>query len=196
MEWDYQEINHLITEYDSVSDELLNSDNSSFSSNIKRFIHLLNDHEYFIYVNEVVLPNVNFNEWYSNACTTVKSMVGSGPLEWPIERKEYLSMQLSLLNYIADGKEDPPNLCSKFMYAGTYLDDCVDKVNEQITEGFIRNYKLLFINTAEQAISELGETKENNTSTHAWYQRPIGMVLLGVIVTVIGGLILLKITGN
>ena len=196
MDWDYQEITHLITEYDTASEEVLNSDCSSFNPNLKRFVHLLHSHEYCKYVNEVVLPSVNFDEWYDNSCKTVKSMVGSGNLDWPLDRNEYLSMQLALLEKIAEGKESPSNICSKFMYAGSHFDDHIEKINEQIIEVFIRNYRHLLIVTAENAISESGEVNGIKSSHHTWYQRPIGIVFLGIIVTVIGGLILFKLTSK
>jgi hypothetical protein len=95
---------------------------------------------------------------------------------------------------MAKGKEDPPNLCSKFMYAGKYLDDCVSKVNEQITKSFIRDYRRVLENIAEQAIAERGN--EQSVSKPHWYQRPVGIVVLGLIVTIVGGLAVLKLSGQ
>jgi len=194
MDWNQQELNQVLSEYEAAADDVLNSDHSSFDSNLKRFLHLLNTHPYLSYVNEVVLPDVDFSQWYENACKTVKSMVGSGTLDWPSDRKENLSMQLALLEHMAKGKEDPPNLCSKFMYAGKYLDDCVSKVNEQITESFIRDYRRVLENIAEQAIAEGGN--EQSVSKPHWYQRPLGIVVLGLIVTIVGGLAVLKLSGQ
>jgi hypothetical protein len=194
MDWNQQELNQVLSEYEAAADDVLNSDHSSFDSNLKRFLHLLNTYPYLSYVNEVVLPDVDFSQWYENACKTVKSMVGSGTLDWPSDRKENLSMQLALLEHMAKGKEDPPNLCSKFMYAGKYLDDCVSKVNEQITESFIRDYRRVLENIAEQAIAEGGN--EQSVSKPHWYQRPLGIVVLGLIVTIVGGLAVLKLSGQ
>jgi len=130
MKWNQQELNQTLMEYEVAADDVLNSDYSLFDSNLKRFLHLLKNNPYMLYVNEVVLPDVDFIQWYEDACKTVKSMVGSGTLDWPPDRRENLSMQLALLKHMEEGRVDPPKLCSKFMYAGKYLDDCVSKVND------------------------------------------------------------------
>ncbi|MDA3821289.1 MAG: hypothetical protein PF450_01565 [Bacteroidales bacterium] len=194
MEWIQEELNQLMSEYDATTYDVLNSDYSSFNSNLKRLLNLLENHPYFSYMNEVVLPEVYFPQWYDDACKTVKSMVGSGTLDWPTDRKEYLSMQLSLLNHIAKGNEDPPNLCSKFMYAGSRLDDCVTKVNQNIVEPFIRDYWRVFKSIADQAISQGGIS--NKIPSPHWHQRPLGIIILGLIVTIVGGLVVLKISGQ
>lgn len=169
MNWNRKELNQVLTEYDAVADDVLSADYSSFDSKLKRLVHLLKNHPYLLYVNDTALPSVEFSRWYENACKSVKGMVGSGTLDWPVDRKEHLSMRLRLLEYMAQGNVDAPNLCSKFMYAGNQFDDCVSKVNEQIIESFVRDYRLLVEDIASQIISDEVE----NTSVIAlhWFQK-------------------------
>jgi hypothetical protein len=68
-------------------------------------------------------------------------MVGSGSLDWPLDSLERVALQRGLLDELVAGKEDIANFCSRFMYAGNRLDDCVVKFTDQLFRPFYRDFR-------------------------------------------------------
>lgn len=180
-------------DYEDTVADLLSSNYKTFDTNLARFLAMLNDVDPFTSIVRK-LPDVAFENWYENAIGTVKSMVGSGDLNWPKNSDEYLAMRVALLRHIASGKEDVPNFCSKFMYAGRHFDDMIAEFADQIIEPVARDIQ----KRAQRSVPPGGDLRHIPAPAPdhpPWYQRPLGMVVIGVIITIIGGLALAFILG-
>jgi len=153
-----KEVEQALRDYDHSAADLLNSNHDTFVNNLRRFLFVLRDNSVFKSVLAEELPAVDFSAWYADATTTVSGMVGSGTLNWPIERPKRLALQKALLNSIGQGTESVPGFCNKFMYSGNQFDSMVDEVNRQIVEPFMRDVRLLVEDRADDTPTELGAT--------------------------------------
>ena len=195
------EFEEIIQEYDCAVNDVEFSTYDTFYLNLKIFLKLLNENNFFAHIINSSLPQGNFDQWYIEAKKTVKGMVGSGNLEWPLIKEQRLSMQKSLLESLADKKEDIPNFCSKFMYAGSKLDDCGSKFNEQIFSPFARDLKRLIekkipIKTQENySVEENRMTLKEKIENHPviWV---LGLLIIGFIAGFNSYKVILEITGQ
>jgi hypothetical protein len=143
----------ILEEYDCAVIDVQGATYNNFDNLLRNFIKMINENTFISNIINSNLPIVHFDEWYEDAKKTVKGMVGSGTLEWPLVREQKLSMQKGLLELIASGKENVLNVCNKFMYAASRGDDCVAKFNEQIFNPFSRDLRRLIQNSSDLEIS-------------------------------------------
>lgn len=133
----------LLEDYDDLATDLVSSNYQLFPSRLSQFLTFLDETESVSKILAEKLPYVDFDNWYEEAKTTVKGMVGSGHLAWPPSRMESLSMRLSLLRHINAGEEDIPNFCSKFMYSDNNFNVMVQDFADQIVDPTARDIRKL-----------------------------------------------------
>lgn len=187
------DINQAFEDYEDAVSDLLSSHYNNFNTNLARFLAMLYEVEPHKSVTQS-LPDVEFELWYEDAVSTVKGMVGSGKLNWPSDSDEYLAMRIALLRYIDSGKEDVPNFCSKFMYAGRHFDDMIAEFNDQFVEPTARDLQKR-VERSVQSANDFDYSLVVSQQEPPWYQRPLGMILLGLIVAIFGGLAVALIAG-
>lgn len=153
----------ILEEYDCAVSDVQGATYNNFDNSLRKFLKLVNENPFISHIINSNLPIVLFDEWYEDAKKTVRGMVGSGTMDWPLVMEQRLSMQKGLLELIASGKEKVLNVCNKFMYAGSHLDDCISKFNEQIFNPFSRDIRRLIQNSSDEAIS----LSPASQSTHA-----------------------------
>lgn len=89
------------------------------------------------------LPEVVFDTWHLQARQTVGSMVGSGTLDWPVNRSERVAMQLALCRRIAAGSIDVLQFMVEFSYAGNNLTDNIRAFASRVLNPMLRDLKRL-----------------------------------------------------
>jgi len=154
-------IEEVLEDFDDLASDLVSTSYQLFDSRLKQFLAFLDETEIVSKTLAEKLPYVDFDIWYENAKTTVKGMVGSGHLDWPSSQMESLSMRLSLLRHISEGKEDIPNFCSKFMYSDNNFNVMVQDFAEQIIDPTARDIRKLLerslLSSASQAVDAIDQ---------------------------------------
>jgi hypothetical protein len=185
-------LEEIIEDYDDLVENILSSNHSTFEPRLKQFFTFIDSDP----IKRIVgsLPEVDFDEWYKEAKSTVESFLGSGDLDWPADLKENTSMHLSLLRKISDGQLSVPDFCIDFLYSDNNYDVMAMDFNEQIVSPLTSDIRKLVVrylaSTTEVQLTSLN-TQSDETQ---WYQRPIGMIGIGLFVTILGGIVVSELT--
>jgi hypothetical protein len=171
---DYSEdkIQKAFRDYEDVASDLSSSNYKTFNNNLQQYFHVINTNKIIPQVISNKLPDIDFQTWYSKAKATVEGMVGSGHLDWPLEKSQKLAHQLELLKTIAEGNEDIINFCSNFMYVDNNFDSMTYEFIRQIVDPFTRDIKRLI----EDEIAVL--LKVNTYNSDSYIEEPKTMVKL------------------
>ncbi len=137
------EIRLALRNYDDAAGDLLGSNHNLFSTNLKRFIHFIDTDTVFASVLEDQLPEVDFESWYKDAKATVGGMVGSGRLDWPVDKRSRMALQKTLLDQMVAGRDSVTNFCCNFMYSDGSYDSMTSDFIDQIVEPFVRDVRRL-----------------------------------------------------
>lgn len=86
-----------------------------------------------------VLPEQDFDAWLAKTTGTVGSMVGSGVLEWPIERPARAAMQIALCRAIAVKSVSFPSFAHNFFYTRGDLSGHVDAFASKLLDPLVRD---------------------------------------------------------
>lgn len=90
-----------------------------------------------------VLPQVDFDAWHAKATGTVRSMVGSGVLEWPADRPSRVAMQIALCRAIVSKSVRFLDFVHQFMYTGRDLSGHVDGFATKLLDPMLRDINRL-----------------------------------------------------
>lgn len=170
------EIIKALRDYDNGVQDLLSSNHNTFANNFKRLVFILKDNSVLSTVIAEELPDVDFSSWYKKAESTVDGAVGSGSLDWPLEKLSRLALQKALLDAIAEGQEGVLGVCTKFMYPGNDFDLMVDEFNHQIVEPFTRDVRTL----VEDFEDETDRDTEVMRQVELELQKDIAFVLMPI----------------
>ncbi|SIQ03548.1 hypothetical protein SAMN05421829_10239 [Aromatoleum tolulyticum] len=114
----------------------------SCESVLERLIYQL-DEEPMSGFLAAVLPAPIFSEWFGKTQGSVGSMVGSGVLEWPVDRSERVAMQIALVRAIASKQVRFLDFVHQFYYSGRNLSDHVEAFAAKLLEPLLRDMKRL-----------------------------------------------------
>ena len=183
-----------LDEYDTSVEDVLDSNYNDYISNLNRFISLINEDPNFYQILKTELPDVDFDTWYQSGISPA-SMVGSGKLDWPNDRKKLISLQKRLFESFLNNDETPEGFYSKFMGGIDSLNDCVYEINQQYFRPFSRDLKKIVLSKYKQHTpikSQPTESRKINLLIKFWNctLRNIGKILIGVITTVLATLII------
>lgn len=181
----------VIEDYDDLVGNLLSSNHSTFESRLKQFFAFVDADP----VKSVMdtLPDVDFDEWYKSAKSTVGSFVGSGNLDWPTDLKENTSMHVSLLRKISEGQFSVPDFCVDFLYSENNFNVMVMDFNEQIVSPVTSDIRKMIVRSLREPAGKPSVISSEEKSTPHWYQRPVGMIGIGLLVTILGGVAVSKL---
>lgn len=128
-----------LRDFQDYADDVSRSRYRTFDDAIRRFASTLVG---TTPLGDVVaqLPQVDFDQWYNAQLTTVRSMVGSGTLTWPDDRRERLAVQVELVRRLASGKPDILDFTQNFMYTRNDFDDNTAEFVQQIFRPFVRDF--------------------------------------------------------
>jgi hypothetical protein len=105
---------------------------------LSRFIHQL-DQEPLAGFLVSMLPIQDFDTWLTRTKGTVGSMVGSGVLEWPIERPARVGMQIALCRAIVSKSVSFLNFAHNYFYSGRDLSAHVDAFASRLLDPLVRD---------------------------------------------------------
>ena len=107
---------------------------------LAQFVYLLGDEPLAGFL-AAVLPACGFEEWWQKAQQIPGSMVGSGILDWPVERSKRVALQLELCRQLASGKIDLLSFTSNFCYPGmgSTLTGYIRKFADTVLEPLVRD---------------------------------------------------------
>src|ERR1700730_2254849 len=99
--------NSLIDEFDSITFDVMNANNTTFDTNIARWFELLDEDQFAFKTIRCLEINTDFDRWYAERQATMVGMFGSANLTWPSGKRNRLAMQLALFRAFKDGKTSP-----------------------------------------------------------------------------------------
>lgn len=126
---------------DTISD-FWDASFQSCESVLERLVYQL-DEEPMSGFLAAVLPAPAFAEWLGKTQGSVGSIVGSGVLDWPVDRSERVAMQLALVRAIAAKEVRFLDFVHNFYYSGRDLSDHVKAFASKLLEPLIRDMKRL-----------------------------------------------------
>ena len=113
------------------------SDYTSFNPNLKIFINLLENDDFFYPITEkLILPNIVDN-WWVYALSSRSSMIGSGKLILPDDEDERLALFYQLCVRIISGEINLTNMSMTF-FAETNYNQMVSKFNTTFFVPFLQ----------------------------------------------------------
>ena len=92
---------NAVLELRGVLDQLMVSGHQNADNLLKRFVHLVAPDTSLGALSAQLLPAVDFPTWYAASVGTMGASQGSGDLDFPIETRERVAMQLELLREVA-----------------------------------------------------------------------------------------------
>src|SRR5688500_7741752 len=95
-----------VEELSAYKVDLQRATHSMFDSVLARYVALLKSRTPLGDIGDGDLPRMNFDSWWEEGASKAGSLVGSGRLDWPVDRKHRVALQLELLRRMADGKPD------------------------------------------------------------------------------------------
>lgn len=110
----------------------------SSESVLQRFVHHL-EAEPLAGFLQAVLPVPDFEGWIKDRQRTIGSMVGSGILEWPLDRPARVAMQISLCRAISNKSVSLLDFVHNYMYSGSDLAGHVDGFATKLLHPLIRD---------------------------------------------------------
>ena len=114
----------------------------SSESVLRRFVHQLDDEPLAGFLRSV-LPIPDFDAWLARTQGSIKSMVGSGVLEWPESRPERIAMQIALCRALADQTVRFLDFLHNFMYTGSDLAGHVACFATKLLQPLVRDIERL-----------------------------------------------------
>ena len=124
--------------YDLVED-IYSAGYNTYEAKLGDFFNFIDDSTVSSSTVKSLETGVNFGEWYEEAKNTVKSMVGSGKLNWSKNRTDRLGQYISLFRYFSAESGAFIDFSSKFLFAGSNFDDIIQKINSEYFESFTRD---------------------------------------------------------
>lgn len=152
-----------LREFQDYADDVTRARYRSFGDAIQRFASTLTPGTP---IGDVAaeLPAVDFDAWYQAQHTTVRSMVGSGRLTWPDDRRERLAMQVGLVRGLAAEQPDILEFTHNFMWARNNFDDNVAEFVQQLFRPFTRDF-LRFVHDTPGFVAGLHGHTANGTGS-------------------------------
>jgi hypothetical protein len=130
------------TELDAYAGDVARASHQTITNAIQRYVKRL-DAEPLAAAVEAVLPRVDFDAWYAAALGSIKSMVGSGKPNWPLDAPERVAMQAELLRRMAGGQIDPIQYTYNFHYVENRFSSNIAQFIAQDFEPFHRDLRRL-----------------------------------------------------
>lgn len=114
----------------------------SAESVLARFVHQL-DEEPMAGFLAAVLPTPQFSAWLEKTQGPIGSMVGSGVLEWPVERNSRVAIQIALCRAIAAKTVRFLDFVHSYYYSGRKLSDHVEAFASRLLNPLLRDISRL-----------------------------------------------------
>jgi hypothetical protein len=156
-----------LDDLDDAIEDLRHSQIQNFGNALTRLLYILDEEPLAGFLLSALRP-VTFEPWWEKTKNTGGSMVGSGALDWPIDRSERVGIQIALCRSIAGGQIDELNFFLHHCYAGTNdLSAHVRRFTEVVVDPMVRDIKRLSERRALPPIlfESMGHLPESGDST-------------------------------
>lgn len=145
-------VQHLFDELNDVLDDFESAGYQGAEQIFQRFVTIVGSDPLASLITSLT-PPVDFPTWYGAAMKTIGGMVGSGDLNWPLDRAERVSMMREMFRYI---RQDPSRLfeiAHNFTYggSGSYAND-FHSFSQKIARPFLRDLSRLVNLRAEPPV--------------------------------------------
>jgi hypothetical protein len=127
-----------VLEVRAVLDQLTVAGHQNADNLLKRFVHLLAPNTALGGISMQLLPTVDFASWYAAAVGSMGASQGSGDLDFPMDSRERVAMQLQLLRHVADDEQGIRGFGYMFL-SGNY-DDRARGFAVQIVVSFFNDW--------------------------------------------------------
>lgn len=142
MSFTSREIERALRDFDDVVEDVENSRYNSIINSLQRFIGRIEGDPVLAELASH-LPNVDFDLWYESAMASAGPAVGSGQLDWPLDRLEQTAMQWQLTQHLARSDVDIIQFTMHFTHVSRYYDDNISEFMTQIFRPFARDFRRL-----------------------------------------------------
>lgn len=126
-------------DFEDRLDDIRRADWRNFSLALADLLQLLDQSPYSSSLVKGLEEQVDFDSWFAAAKVSVRSMVGSGKLNWSSDRAERLAQQLGIVRWLAANENNLTEYSSSFSWAGSNLNDNKYKATDELIEPFARN---------------------------------------------------------
>jgi hypothetical protein len=134
-------IRRSLRRFEDFAGDLARSDMNTFDDRLNLLMDYCKTDQVFsvIHAQLMSVPNVDFDIWHQQVCSTIKSMVGSGDLKFPTNLEERMALMYQLLNKINEKEVDFFNFTSNFFATSdNRIDSDIYAFNQAIVEPLAR----------------------------------------------------------
>lgn len=191
-DWD-----HVLEDFDDLVDDVASANHHTFQGSLERLMAFINTDKALAKLTRDLTKRVDFDAWYSGVKKPPQGTSSKNKLDWPTDKKDLVSCQLGLLNQVARKQETVPDFCFKFMSSSTHYDDMVFDFYDQIVRPFAREYRKILERSYSKpqgekiTLLEFSVAPKTERFISDWGQK----IVIGVVVTVLGGLFLAALLG-
>lgn len=121
---------HLLEDVQALLQETSNASSGFFQQCLRRLFDLIDEEPALSNVVKLAERKMDFDKWFAAQHPGEGS--GFGELEWPRNRDEVLSIQISLFRAIADERVDHLDFASTFISTSPRYDDMVADLIQQV----------------------------------------------------------------
>jgi hypothetical protein len=138
--------------YDDLTDEVTRARHQFLPDHLRNWFGHLDDTPAVLLIVTRLQGDLSFPEWYKQQEGTVRSMVGSGRLEYPMDAEKSLGMRLLLFREFAERRMEAWRFATNFVYSTNDLNDLTHGVIEQLFEPMARELRRLLERELEGGI--------------------------------------------
>ena len=131
-----------IQDLEETIDDFRSAQFQGVESVLARFLNLLSTEPLASFLASV-LPTPDFSLWWKKNKATEGSMVGSGALDWPVDRSERVSMQIALCRALANKEIRFLDFVVDFYYSGSKLSDHLTAFASALLAPLVRDIRRL-----------------------------------------------------
>jgi hypothetical protein len=118
--------------YDDLTDEVGRARYQFVADHLKNWFVQLDETPGVSEIVERLQNGLDFQSWYEEQKNSIRSVIGSGRLSYPVDREKALGMKLLLFRHFAEGKDDLWQIGFHFIGSSTNLNDLNQSAVEQI----------------------------------------------------------------
>lgn len=147
------QVQRTIQKFSDYSRDLLQADYNTFDDRLKVFVHFCETDTVFsrIHAQLQTIKGVDFDAWLAGCQASVRSMVGSGNLDLPIDEEHRMAIIYELLRRANDDRIDLLGFINNFFaISSNRITDHIQAFNDAITAQLIRELGYRLETLAEQ----------------------------------------------
>jgi hypothetical protein len=130
----------FLTEFDDLTDDVSRSKYEYFSSNLRRWLSLLDNSTEISNLVKHLEGQVNFNHWRREGLVQSSGM-GTGRIVLPEQGEQRLGIQIGLFRWLATGDFEPHQFAIQYVSTEGNFNDIILELGEHFFEPFARDLR-------------------------------------------------------